>query len=84
MFENRYHNKNIDNITIIEYNSQEERRIHVEKFVVKKPEKEVISMRISSDLLKKLDQMAAASDISRNELINQMILFALDHMEEND
>lgn len=56
----------------------------MEKFVVKKPEKEVISMRISSDLLKKLDQMAAASDISRNELINQMILFALDHMEEND
>lgn len=54
------------------------------KFVVKKPEKEVISMRISSDLLKKLDQMAAVSDISRNELIIQMILFALDHMEEND
>ncbi len=54
------------------------------KFVIKKPEKEVISMRISSDLLKKLDQMAAVSDISRNELINQMILFALDHMEEND
>lgn len=56
----------------------------MEKFVVKKPEKEVISMRISSDLLKKLDQMAAVSDISRNELINQMILFALDHMEEEN
>ena len=54
------------------------------KFVIKKPEKEVISMRISSDLLKKLDDMAAASDISRNELINQMILFAINHMEENE
>ena len=54
------------------------------KFVIKKPEKEVISMRISSDLLKKLDDMAADSDISRNELINQMILFALDHMEESE
>lgn len=53
------------------------------KFVVKKPEKEVISMRISSDILKKLDDMAAESDISRNELINQMILFALEHMEDD-
>ena len=54
------------------------------KFVVKKPEKEVISMRISSDILKKLDDMAAESDISRNELINQMILFALEHMEDDN
>lgn len=54
------------------------------KFVVKKPEKEVISMRISSDVLKQLDEMANESDVSRNELINQMILFALNHMEENE
>lgn len=54
------------------------------KFVVKKPEKEVISMRISSDVLKQLDEMANESDVSRNELINQMILFALSHMEENE
>lgn len=53
------------------------------KFVIKKPEKEVISMRISSDILKRLDDMAAESDISRNELINQMILFALEHMEDD-
>lgn len=56
----------------------------MEKFVIKKPEKEVISMRISSDILKRLDDMAAESDISRNELINQMILFALEHMEDDD
>lgn len=54
------------------------------KFVVRKPEKEVISMRISSDILKKLDDMATESDISRNELINQMILFALEHMEDEN
>ena len=54
------------------------------KFVIKKPEKEVISMRISSDILKKLDDMATESDISRNELINQMILFALEHMEDEN
>ena len=54
------------------------------KFVVRKPGKEVISMRISSDILKKLDDMATESDISRNELINQMILFALEHMEDEN
>ncbi len=54
------------------------------RFIIKKPEKEVISMRIDSLLLKKLDKMASESDISRNELINQMVLFALDHMEVNE
>ena len=55
----------------------------VAQFVVKKPEKEVISMRISTEILRKLDDMAAKSDVSRNELINQMILFAMEHMEDN-
>ena len=52
------------------------------KFVARKPEKEVISMRISTDLLHTLDEKAKESDISRNELINQMILFALANMED--
>lgn len=51
------------------------------KFVARKPEKEVISMRISSDMLKEIDSMAAAVGISRNELINQMI--ALSNMERS-
>ena len=50
-------------------------------FNPKKPEKEVISMRIPKDVLEILDQKATKADISRNELINQMILFALAHME---
>ena len=54
------------------------------KFVVKKPEKEVISMRISTEILEKLDSMAAEADISRNELINQMIAFALEHMDDQN
>lgn len=53
----------------------------MEKFLPKKPEKEVISMRISSDVLAEIDRQAAAIDISRNEFINQCIAFALDHME---
>lgn len=54
------------------------------KFVVRKPEKEVISMRISTDVLQTLDEKAADAGISRNELINQMIRFALENMNEPD
>ncbi len=49
------------------------------KFVAHKPEKEV---RISVDLLHIVDEKAAAVGISRNELINQMIIYALSNMEE--
>lgn len=38
-------------------------------------------MRIAVDLLQEVDSKAAAFGISRNELINQMIQFALDNME---
>lgn len=54
------------------------------KFVVKKPEKDVISLRISRDVLETIDSKAAAAEISRNELINQMILYALSNMDESD
>lgn len=52
----------------------------LEKFVPKKPEKEVISMRISTEVLAQIDAEADACDISRNEFINQCIAFALRHM----
>lgn len=55
----------------------------MEKFSPKKPEKEVISMRISSDTLKLIDKKAASIDISRNELMTQMIAFALQNMEDD-
>ena len=54
----------------------------MEKFVGRKPEKEVISMRILTDTLDILDAKAASIGISRNELINQMILFALANMDD--
>lgn len=54
----------------------------MEKFLPKKPEKEVISMRISLELLSEVDRRAAEFQISRNELINQCIVYALAHMEE--
>ena len=54
----------------------------MEHFLPKKQEQEVISIRISTDLLATVDQKSASFDISRNEFINQCILFALDHMDE--
>lgn len=42
-----------------------------------KPDKVVISVRINSDLLKKLDKVSAETEMSRNEFINQCIRFAL-------
>ena len=57
--------------------------ILLEKFSPKKPEKEVISMRISTDTLKLIDKKAASIDISRNELMTQMVAFALQNMEDD-
>lgn len=51
-------------------------------FSRKNKKKEAISIRISTNLLATVDQKSAAFDISRNEFINQCILFALKHMDE--
>jgi metal-responsive CopG/Arc/MetJ family transcriptional regulator len=56
----------------------------MERFFPKKQEKEVISIRISTDLLATVDRKSASFDISRNEFINQCISFALEHMEDTD
>lgn len=52
------------------------------KFVARKPEKEVISLRIASEILREIDEKSSAIGISRNELINQMITYALENMAE--
>ena len=51
-------------------------------FIPQKPDTEVISVRLSSELLREIDQNAAKVDISRNEFINQCIRFALMHLAE--
>lgn len=53
-------------------------------FVPKKFGKEVISMRIPSEVLAELDDKAEKIGISRNELINQCISFALSNMKTDD
>ena len=53
------------------------------KFIPRKYEKEVISMRISVETLEELDTKANEIGISRNELINQCICFALANIEDS-
>ena len=55
--------------------------IPLEKFIPKRQEKEVISMRIPIELLREIDRQAGMINISRNEFINQCITFALANME---
>ena len=50
-------------------------------FIPQKPDKEVISIWLPSELLKQIDENAAKADISRNEFINQCILFAMEHLQ---
>ena len=50
-------------------------------FVPKKTEKEIISIRIDSNTLSTIDSLATDIDISRNELINQCIEFALHNLD---
>lgn len=54
------------------------------KFIPQKQDKEVISIRLPSELLKEIDRNAAKADISRNEFINQCIIFALQNIDSDE
>lgn len=54
----------------------------MEKFVPRKDEKEIISLRISLRLLEEVDTQAAFFEMSRNAFINQCIQYALANMED--
>lgn len=56
----------------------------LEKFSPKKADREVTTIRIPKEILDVIDMKSAAYDISRNEFINQCILYALKNMEENN
>jgi len=55
----------------------------VDKFKPVKNEKIVISIRIDSDVVKKIDKISSNIDISRNELIIQCIKYALKHIQDD-
>lgn len=44
----------------------------------------VISVRVREDTLAELDRVAAASNYSRNELINEILQYGLSHIEIED
>lgn len=56
----------------------------MKEFIPYKQEKEVISIRLDSELLKTVDNAADKAGISRNEFINQCIGFALEHLSYRD
>ena len=56
----------------------------MQEFIPHKTEKEVISIRLDSELLKTVDAAAENAQISRNEFINQCIAFALNHLSPRD
>lgn len=49
--------------------------------IINKNEKIVISVRLSSKKLEELDKIAVKTDISRNQLINQCIDYAIDNID---
>ena len=52
------------------------------QFNPQKEGKEVISLRISTNMIKELDEKANLFEMSRNELIIQSIRFALDNINK--
>lgn len=51
------------------------------RFNPQREEKEVITLRISTSLLRELEEKSIIFDISRNEMIVQSIRFALDNID---
>ncbi len=47
-------------------------------------EKIVATIRIDTDTLEEIDNLASKIDVSRNELINQCIRYALDNLKNKE
>ncbi len=56
----------------------------LEKFSPKKYDREVTTIRIPKETLEIIDKKSAEYDMSRNEFINQCIVYALQNMEESN
>ena len=55
-------------------------------FIPKNVDKDVISIRLNKSMIKELDVLSTKADVSRNELIRQMLEFCLERAaaEEKD
>ena len=54
------------------------------QFIPKQYKKEQVTIRISFDVLEKIDHLANDYNMSRSEFISQCINFALEHMPEEN
>lgn len=50
-------------------------------FIPKQYKKATITIRIEEELLQNVDKLATRLDITRSELINQCVAYALEHMD---
>ncbi len=69
--------------SIFNYNFTINNNKKTNAFEPQKTEKEVILIRLTPDLLSLVDQKANEIGISRNELINQCIEYAISNIGEN-
>lgn len=53
-----------------------------DKFIPKIPDKSVISIRLDDIIIEKIDRLSKKQKMSRNELIKQCIIFALDRIDD--
>ena len=53
-----------------------------DRFLPKIPDKTVISIRLEDELISKVDMLSRKQKMSRNELIKQCILFALERIDD--
>lgn len=54
------------------------------KFIPEKNHKKVITVRLDSELINTIDKIAFQVHVSRNEIIHQCIVFALNNLTKND
>jgi metal-responsive CopG/Arc/MetJ family transcriptional regulator len=52
-------------------------------FIPKNQDKTIISIRLNNSMIKQIDELAAESNVSRNELIRQLLEFSLERTAEN-
>ncbi len=53
-------------------------------FVIRKPESSNKTIRMPNELIEKLEKLAAANDISFNQLVVQCCEYALKNLKENN
>lgn len=54
-----------------------------DKFIPKIPKRSVISIRLENEMISSIDELSKKNDMSRNELIKQCIIFAMERLEIN-